>query len=127
MRKYYNEMAAVVTFYNYNHPYSSERCDLHGLTVREAKVYAKQHIRLSLEHNVTHFDIVTGWGKNTEGGAVAARLKPLMREFFRGFEPAVKITIPPNNKGSFSVDVEDPAELERLLDASPEDKSEDDP
>lgn len=119
-------MAAVVNFYLFNTRYSSEKCDLHALTVREAKEYAKKHIRLCLEHNATHFEIITGWGKNTIGGPVAARLKPEIQELFRSFEPAVRISPQPKNTGAFYVDIEDAGELRRLLDASPVEMTEDD-
>lgn len=78
--KIYRDRAAAEAFKSNNPHYDPKfqsglkRCDLHGLTVKEAIQRVKDHLQACVDIGVTETLLITGRGKGSKGGI--PKIKP---------------------------------------------------
>ena len=74
---------------------SLQKCDLHGLTIAEALIKAKEHVRACKALHLDQTILITGKGLHSQNGR--ARLKPALEQFCK--EEKLGATIDPLNEG----------------------------
>ena len=100
-RDRWSAMAAMAYFALANPSYditsstSLSKCDLHGLTIAEALIKAKEHVRACKALHLDQTILITGKGLHSKNGR--ARLKPALEQFCR--EEKIGATIDPRNEG----------------------------
>ncbi|TDL23902.1 Smr-domain-containing protein [Rickenella mellea] len=103
-----NSRAATEIFGHHNPSYDRKvastlnRCDLHGLYVKEAERHTIDHVRTCQQAGLSQTVIITGRGKGSKGGD--AKLKPAVAEVLKKANLDVHVGVP--NDGCITVKFE---------------------